>query len=306
VSRATESRYPIPALLNCRAGSAAAASQAIAGDERFELHELEPRELGAALRREVDRGAERVLVCGGDGSIASAARVLAGTDVELAVLPGGTLNHFARDFGVPVPPMEALEVAAGGDSRPVDLGEVNGRLFLNTFSVGAYVRFVRRRERLERWLGYRAGSFVAGLMILADLRSHYLVLQMDGETERYVSPLVFVGVGERDTSVPRLGSRKEDGTRGLHAIVVRSRARARVAAIALAAAARGVERVSRGAALDSFLVERCAVDLYRHRAVVALDGELVKLEPPLRLRLVPDALRLVTPPAERERAPQEP
>jgi diacylglycerol kinase family enzyme len=285
---------PIPALLNCRAGAAAAAAQAIARDDRFELHELEPIDLEQALRREVQRGARRVLICGGDGSIATAARSLAGTGVELAVLPGGTLNHFARDFGIPSGLSDALDVAAGSFTRSVDVGEVNGRLFLNTFSVGSYVRFVRRRERLEHWMGYKAASFLASMLIFGDLRSYLLVVQAGDALQRYISPLVFVGVGERDTTVPLLGSRKEGGAPGLHALVVRSRARARIVAVALAAVARGVERVSRTPALDSFIVPQCTIDLYRHDATVALDGEVVKLATPLELRLVPDAITLVT------------
>src|SRR5205814_1492833 len=81
----------------------------------------------------------RVLVAGGDGSIGSAAGVLAGTGTELAVLPCGTLNHLAKDLGLPLDLAAAARVAAGGRSVDVNAAVVNSRIFLNTSSVGAYV-----------------------------------------------------------------------------------------------------------------------------------------------------------------------
>jgi diacylglycerol kinase family enzyme len=150
----------IPAFVNARSGSADAAREAIAADGRFALHAIEPAALDDALRAEVARGTPRVVVSGGDGTLTGAARVLAGTQTALAVLPGGTLNHFARDLGLPSDDLAAcLHVAATGPVRPADAATVNGVLFLNTSSVGVYVNFVRARERIEGWgLGYRSAS----------------------------------------------------------------------------------------------------------------------------------------------------
>lgn len=285
---------PIPTFLNCLSGSADEARDVVGSDDRFDLRELQPEELKAGLRTAVRGGARRVVICGGDGSIAVAAGALAGSGVELAILPGGTLNHFARDHGIPTDLPAALETALGTRTTSVDLGEVNGRVFLNTLSVGSYVRFVRRRERLERWTGYRLASFVAGLAVFADLHDYSLEVEVAGKTQRYATPLVFVGVGERDLSVPKLGRRREGGTNALHAMVVTSRARARLVAVALAAATRGVELASRTPTLDAFLVERCRVELSRPWATVAVDGELVRMATPLQLRLLRSALTVVT------------
>jgi diacylglycerol kinase family enzyme len=285
---------PIPSFLNCLSGSAEEVRRIVGGDDRFDLRELQPEELKGGLLAAVRSGARRVMICGGDGSIAVAAGALAGTGVELAILPGGTLNHFARDHGIPTDLPAALETALGRRTATVDVGEVNGRVFLNTLSVGSYVRFVRRRERLERWTGYKLASFVAGLAVLADLRGYSLELEIAGTTQRYSTPLVFIGVGERDLSLPKLGRRREGGTAGLHAMIVTSRARARLVTLTLAAAARGVEIASRTPTLDAFLVNRCRVELSRQRATVAVDGELVHLETPLQLQLLAEALTIVT------------
>jgi len=281
----------IPAFINPAAGNADAARVALEAVGRFEIREVEPKYLVAAVRGAVAFGASRILVAGGDGSIAAAAQVLVGTSVELAILPGGTLNHLARDLGVPTELDVAARLAAEGTSVAVDAATVNGQLFLNTSAVGAYVTFVRVRERLERRLTYRVASLVAGLRLLFRLPLFRVSLTVEGVRREYVTPLLFVGVGERELKLPELGGRLTGGQRGLHVMVIRRRSGARTLAVALAAMARGVEAVARTPALDAFLVDACVV--HPHTRMAALDGELVQVSPPLEYRHVPDALRVV-------------
>ena len=177
----------------------------------------------------------------------------------------------------------------------VDIGFVNDKLFLNTSSVGAYVTFVHRRDRLESRFGYHLRSLVAALCILARLRSYRIELQIEGQTRRYRTPLVFIGVDERELRLPSFGSRTEKGRSGLHAIVVRGKTRARVMAIALAATVRGIQVVSRTPHLDSFMVNHCKIELSRPWTYVGLDGETIPLRTPLRYRIVRRALTIVAP-----------
>ena len=284
---------PIPAFVNPEAGSAAAALEALARDARFEVRETPADALADALRSAVRDAVPRVLVCGGDGTIASAATVLAGTPVELAILPGGTLNHFARDHGIPTEPGAALDFAASAPARGIDAADVDGRLFLNTSSVGAYVAFVRARERLEPYFGYRISSFLASIRIFAGLRSFDVFIDADGRESSHHTPLVFVGVGERQLRLPGFGRRKREGRRGLHVVVVRGRTRARVLALALAAAARGFRTSTKTPSLESFLVDRFRVELRRPLARVAVDGEITRAVAPLEFRLLRDHIRVV-------------
>jgi diacylglycerol kinase family enzyme len=236
-----------------------------------------------------------VLVAGGDGTLATAAAVLAGIGVELAVLPGGTLNHFARDHGIPTELPDAVQVALTGVPRAVDVAEVNGELFLNTSAVGAYVVFVRTREYLELRMGYRLASLLAALRVLATMRSFRVALEVEGQTRVYRTPLVFVGVGERELRVPALGGRVEGGRRALHVLVVRSRSSTRAITLSLALAARGVRAVTRTAALDGFLVDACSIEMRRPFGYVALDGETRRLQAPLEYRLRREVLTSVVP-----------
>ena len=283
----------IPAFVNPLAGNADTAREALAAVGGFDVREVAPEMLAAGVRGALHDGARRVLVAGGDGTLASAASVLSGTGAELAILPCGTLNHLARDLGVPLDLEAAARVARDGRPVPVDAATVNDRLFLNTSSVGAYVTFVRAREGLEPRLGYHVASFVAGVRLLFALPTFRVKLQVEGVAREYLTPLVFIGVGERELKLPLLGARIPDGRSGLHVMVIRRRSGARTLALALAAAARGVEAVARTPALDSFLLESCRIEPRTHRA--AVDGELVKVDPPLEYRHVPGCLRVVVP-----------
>ena len=283
----------IPAFINPRAGNADAARGALESVGDFDVRDVPPATLADRVRAAIADGARRILVAGGDGSIGSAAGAIAGTGIELAILPCGTLNHLARDLSLPLNLEEAAQVAKTGRSVAVDAAVVNDRIFLNTSSVGAYVSFVRARERLERRLGYHIGSLVAGVQLLVHMPTFRVTLEFEQVTREYITPLVFIGVGERELRLPTLGSRVADGKTGLHVMVVRRRSGARTVALGLAAAARGVEAVSRTPALDAFLVDSCRID--RRARSVSIDGEIVQMRPPLRYRHVPGHLKVVVP-----------
>jgi len=283
----------IPAFINPLAGNAADARDALNAVGGFEIREVAPTTLADGVREAIAQGATRVLVAGGDGSIGSAANVIAGTATELAILPCGTLNHLAKDLSLPLDLEEAARVALHGGPIAVDAAVVNDRLFLNTSSVGAYVTFVRARERLEHRLGYHLASFVAAARLLFRMPTFRVTLRVEGEASdrNYVTPLVFIGVGERELRLPTLGARVPGGKRGLHVMVVRRRSGARALAAGLAAAARGVKAVARTPAMDAFLVECCRIEPRRTR--LSVDGELVSLTPPFDYRHVPAHLLVV-------------
>jgi diacylglycerol kinase family enzyme len=284
----------MPAVVNAASGTAEQAKSALEAAGAFETIEVAPTELEKAISAAA-AGAPRILVAGGDGTIGTAATLLLGGETELAILPGGTLNHFAHDLGISTEPMEALELALHGSARPADVGMVDEQIFLNTSSVGAYVRFVRMREYLEhRRFSYRLASAIAAFRLLFQFRLVAVELEVDGNTRIYRTPLVFIGVGERELQLPTLGNRVAGGKRGLHVMIVTGRTRARVLAIALSAVARGVATVSRTPAFDSFIVDRCTITR-RHRGDVAVDGELVPLDADLHYELRRDAVKVVCP-----------
>jgi diacylglycerol kinase family enzyme len=283
----------IPAFVNPKSGNFEGARSALEQAGSFDIREVDPAKLHDEIRDAVKAGATRVLVAGGDGSIRSGARAIVGSPCELAVLPSGTLNHFAKDHGIPVDLAKAVTAAGGEITIAIDAGRVGDTLFLNTSSIGAYVSFVRRRERLEKELGYRLASLVAAIRTFSVMPTIAVELEVEGKAMTYRTPLVFIGVGERELQLPSLGKRVTDGKRGLHVIVVRGRRKARLLATAMAAISRGVETAAQAPELDSFIVDKCTIRMRRSRVPVALDGEEEIMTLPLEYRLERDILRLV-------------
>jgi diacylglycerol kinase family enzyme len=285
----------IPAFVNGSSGTAKTAIDALERHPGFDLRIITPEQCVVALRRAVADGAPRVLLAGGDGTIATAASVLADTGTALAVLPAGTLNHFARDHGIPVEPNEALEVALQGRVTSVDVGYVNDQLFLNTSSVGAYVHFVETRDRLQPYLGYWLASLAAGVRILQSWHSIAVKLEVGGEARIYRAPLVLIAVGERNLTPLKLGWPVGDPEGALHVIVPRGRRQARRFVRAYARSDRGVPIEARPLGLDNALARRFRLDLRRSVVRLATDGEIRRQRTPLEYRLAPGALKLVVP-----------
>jgi diacylglycerol kinase family enzyme len=285
----------IPAFVNDAAGTAPAAKRALEEVGGFEVTSVPPDELESGIRERMKSSPRRIAVAGGDGSVGTAARVVSGTETELAVLPGGTLNHFARDHGIPTDFREAAAVALNGTASQSDVGYVDERLFLNTSSVGAYVTYVRLRDRAEKYVGYRIASLIAALRLFMAMHPVELELEVEGESRSYSTPMVFVGVGERETRSPTLGSRVADGKHCLHVIVVRERRAARLLVVALDAATRGLGRIARTPEIDSFMVDSCMIRMHGRTHHIAVDGEIIAAAMPLNYRLAKDELKIVVP-----------
>lgn len=127
-------------------------------------------------------------IVGGDGSVNAAVEVSIASGRPVAVFPGGTLNHFARDAGLGDAAAVADAVAAGHLVH-VDVGRIDGRPFLNTASLGPYAEMVDERERMEGRLGKWLAAAVASYRVLR--RSAPMELLLDGRRERVW--VLFVG-----------------------------------------------------------------------------------------------------------------
>ncbi|HYX65884.1 MAG TPA: diacylglycerol kinase family protein [Burkholderiales bacterium] len=235
-----------------------------------------------------------VIVAGGDGTVSAVASVLAGSGIPLAVLPLGTLNHFARDLGIPDDLAQAVRVAVEGNVRAVDVGEVNGRVFINNSSIGLYPSMVRRREKQRRRLG-RSKWHAMLWAALNALRAHpFLHLRLEvGEAEhRRRTPLVFIGNNVYRMEGFDIGVR-ERLDQGVLSLYLARRGRGGLVLLALRAL---LGRLDRGDDFEAGTVRRLRIDSRRHkRLLVARDGEIEPMELPLDYRIRPGALRVVAP-----------
>ena len=148
-----------------------------------------------ALAQQARAAGGLVVAGGGDGSVAAVAAALVGTDVVLGVLPMGTLNHFAKDMGIPLALEKAVQTLFTGRVARVDVGEVNGRVFLNNSSIGFYPRIVREREREQRegYSKWRAFAQAAALIVRRSRTLHVELDDAHGRHQSYDTPFLFVG-----------------------------------------------------------------------------------------------------------------
>lgn len=125
---------------------------------------------GADLPGLLEQATKRAVVlgvAGGDGTINAAVSAALRAGVPLLVVPAGTLNHFARDIGIESVD-DAVAALQKGEAIAVDVGTVNDRVFVNTFSVGAYVDLVHARERYEHRLGKWPAVLAGAIEVLRD------------------------------------------------------------------------------------------------------------------------------------------
>lgn len=240
-------------------------------------------------------GTARVVAGGGDGTISSVASLLAGTQKELGVLPLGTFNHFAKDLGLPLDLEGAARVAARGRVVEVDVGEVNGRVFVNNSSIGLYPHIVRRRQRQQERLG--RGKWTALLFAAYAVLRRYpffaVRVSADGQTFVRRTPFLFVGNNEYTMDGLQIGARPRLDAGKLSLYVTRRTGRLGLLLLAVRALT-GRLRESRD--LDTLSAGEVWVETRRPRRLrVATDGEVTVMRTPLHYRVRPRALKVVVP-----------
>jgi YegS/Rv2252/BmrU family lipid kinase len=292
----------VPVLLN-RSGGTLSAKPALADevkkalkaagvDAKVEL--LDGDECAARCAAVAKRGDPLLVVGGGDGTISAAASALCGTRTALGVLPLGTLNHFARDLGIPADITEAVGLIAAGKQRRVDVAEMNGRVFINNSAIGLYPLMVLDRDIQRKRLGRskRLAMVVASVRTLLRFGHRRLILQVNDQKEYVDTPLLFVGNNDYRIDAKAAGTRDsiEDGE--LSVMVMRKRTRAGFVAASVRAL------LNRASDDDMVLlngVERLRVSSKRPQLAVSLDGEVVRVAPPIDYKIRKKALRVIAP-----------
>jgi len=242
-----------------------------------------------------DEGRPFVAAGGGDGTISSVAGVLAGSDVPLAVLPLGTLNHFARDLGIPTDLAQAAALLKSGAKHQVDVAEVNGRTFINNSALGLYPLMVLDREAQQKRLGRskKLAMLVAGARTLGRFKHHRLRLTINEAEQATVNtPLLFVGNNDYDLVLPQAGKRQTLDDGHLCVMVLRAQGRAGLLAAILRVLV-GRTRPDDMIRLDA--VTRLRVVSHRSHLAVATDGETEHLATPLDYRIRAKALTVIIP-----------
>ena len=250
-------------------------------------------DIGLLARHAVREGHPVVVAAGGDGTINAVATHVVGSRSALGVLPMGTLNHFARDAGIPSEIEAAVRTIVAGHRMRVDVGAVNGRVFLNNSSLGLYPTVVIRREnRRKQGSGKWPALFWASLTVL---RRHPMLdvsLKVDGETRHFRTPLVFIGNNEYVVEGPEAGRRGAlcDGELAIY--ITRRHGRLGLLALGMRALFGSLRD-----ALDLVALKGSNVTIATRRRYlpVATDGEVNVMATPLEYETRAESLEVVVP-----------
>ena len=303
-------------LLNESAGTLAASA---AGDEaerirrgfgtaglEADVRAVPPERLEAVARdAAADPTVGAVVAGGGDGTLNTIAAALAGTGKPFGVLPLGTHNHFAKDMNVPLELDTAVAAlargVAAGASRDVDVGEVNGRVFLNFSGIGLHPLVVKHRDVQRAVLG--RGKFVAMFFALLRVLRRPPVLRARLESAalnvRRITPSVIVCNNPHQMRVFGVENVSYPDRSLLNVYVARSTNWPGLVWLIVRAAFRRLDSARK---FEAFTVRDLAVYTRRESARVSIDGEVIDLPTPLRYRVRRGGLKVITPLAASPRA----
>lgn len=225
-------------------------------------------------------------VVGGDGTISSVAGRMVGSDAVLAPLPGGTLNHFTKDLGIAQDLPAAIAALDGASSRAVDVGTVNGIVFLNNSSIGLYPSSLRDRRKIEKILGKWPALFFASVRTFIRLPGYEVTI---GD-ESFRTPFVFVGNNEYKLDEPGTTSRNRIDEGVLSVFIAKKTSRISLLKIAFMAL------FGKAHLLDDFEVRktpRLTIKTANARPSVSRDGEVGHMNTPLRYECLPGSLRIL-------------
>jgi diacylglycerol kinase family enzyme len=243
--------------------------------------------------RAVNKGYDVVVAGGGDGTVNAVASALVGTSTPLGILPMGTLNHFAKDLKVPIDMEAAVKTIVSGRVKLVDVGEVNGRFFINNSSLGLYPSIVRLREAIQKSGYQKWPAFVRAVWTIFS-KFPRLRLELKSVTapiSRTVTPLLFIGNNPYETTLTQLGGRTALDQGKLWVVVPTAETRWQLVG-ALFTLVRGRSVASD---VSAFEAANLVVNNKRRALNIAVDGEVLLLEPPLHYRIRPKALKVIVP-----------
>jgi diacylglycerol kinase family enzyme len=250
------------------------------------------RELIDLAERAAAKG-DLLVAAGGDGTVNAVASVAVRNGATLGVVPLGTLNHFARDAGIPLDTDAAVRAIAARHVRALDVAEVNGRVFVNNSSLGLYPRLVWERQQEQqrgrrKWIAF-------GIALLRTWRRYRTLtvrLSIDGREHVRRTPFVFIGNNEYTAEGLQLGGRAALDRGNLSVYVAPQCGRLELLALPFRALA---GKLDAAVTFEGFLARDVRVHTARPRVSVAMDGEVTIAQAPLHYRIRPGALRVIVP-----------
>jgi YegS/Rv2252/BmrU family lipid kinase len=243
---------------------------------------------------------QTIVAAGGDGTISAVAAAISESGKTLGVLPFGTLNHFSKDLNIPAELEESVRLIGENHTAEIDIGDVNGQIFINNSSIGLYPQIVRRREKQQHILGRGkwAAAFWAAIAVLRRYPFLKIKLKIDGKEFTRKTPFVFVGNNEYEMDSFNIGGRKCLDAGSLSVYILHRTGRMGLVRLALRSL---FGKLREAKDFETFCTDEITIETRHKKLLVAFDGEVKPMETPLHYRIRPNALRVIVPKKEEEK-----
>ncbi|UTO20403.1 diacylglycerol kinase [Acinetobacter sp. Z1] len=235
-----------------------------------------------------------VVAAGGDGTLNAVAKKLMHTDIPMGIIPLGTFNYVARVLDIPIDIFQAAEVIATGAYRHVHVATINDHIYLNNASLGLYPLFIKKRELYNQRFGrFPLHAYTSGLdVLLREHKSLKLSVNVDGQKYPVATPLIFFGNNQLQLCDMKLRIAECAANGKLAGVVVAKSDRLSLMKM-LWKLIQG--KIDQASDVYSFCAEQIQVDCKKKKLTVAVDGELIELQPPLKFAVKKSALKVMVP-----------
>jgi len=235
-----------------------------------------------------------VVAAGGDGTLNAVAAQLMGTDIPMGIFPLGTFNYVARLLNIPLDLLKAAEVIATGKIREMHVAQINDHIYLNNASLGLYPLFIQKRELYNQRFGrFALNAYTSGLdVLIRDRKELKLEIEVDGKKYPVKTPLIFFGNNQLQLAEMNLRIAESAANGKVAGIVVAKSDKCTLFKM-LWQLMRG--NLDQAPDVYSFSADEVKIYSKRKKLTVALDGEIVEMQPPLKISVRKNALKIMVP-----------
>ncbi|MGX5699991.1 diacylglycerol/lipid kinase family protein [Acinetobacter kookii] len=235
-----------------------------------------------------------VVAAGGDGTLNTVATRLIGTEIPMGVFPLGTFNYVARLLHIPLDLLKAVDVIATGKIREVHVAQINDHIYLNNASLGLYPLFIQRRELYNRRFGrFALHAYTSALdVLIRDRKELKLEVEIDGKKYPVKTPLIFFGNNQLQLAELNLRLAKCAELGKVVGVVV-AKSDKRTLFKILWQLIRG--NLDQAPDVYSFSADHVEIHSKAKKLTLALDGEIVEIQPPLNISVRKHALKIMVP-----------
>ncbi|WP_216934086.1 MULTISPECIES: diacylglycerol kinase family protein [unclassified Acinetobacter] len=235
-----------------------------------------------------------VVAAGGDGTLNTVAKHLLNTPISVGILPLGTFNYVARLLDIPLDLLEAAEVIVTGQTKRINVAQINQDIYLNNASLGLYPLFIKKREDYNRIFGrFPLHAYTSALdVLIRDRKELRLEIWVDQKKYPVKTPLIFFGNNPLQLADMNMQI-AEAAEQGKVAGVVVSKSDKLTLFKLVYQLIRG--KIDQASDISSFAADQIRIESKRKKLIVAIDGEIVEMSPPLNIAVLKNSLSVRVP-----------